>query len=256
MPSYLNRVAQDQILFNFGTAEPRTAAEGCIVAGRQSHPVVLRRNPRARQYVLRLRNDGTVTVTLPGRGSKAEAWRFVHARTTWIERQYTKLQARVVVPKEWPVGTEMLLRGEPFPLELLQREGVALLKIGPEEIRLRQPAADLRPLAEALLRKLAAHELPPRVHELAAREAITVKAITIRDQSSRWGSCSTAGRISLNWRLIQMPPAVRDYIILHELMHRKEMNHSPRFWALVESACPDYLLHEHWIKAHAARLGM
>jgi predicted metal-dependent hydrolase len=65
-----------------------------------------------------------------------------------------------------------------------------------------------------------------------------------------------AGRISLNWRLIQMPPAVRDYIILHELMHRREMNHSARYWQEVEKVCPDYRENERWIKTHAARLGM
>jgi len=249
-------VSSDQFLFNFGTSAPRTAAEGCLEAANRTFPVVFRRNPRARQYVLRLRSDGTATVTLPGRGSKAEAWRFVRSRTSWIERQWLKLQARPVIPKSWPPGTEILLRGEAYPLEVLQEEGTHILRIGMESIRMRQPTDDLRKLSEGLLRKLAAHELPGRVAELAAQTGISVREVTVRNQSSRWGSCSVAGRISLNWRLIQMPPAVRDYIILHELMHRREMNHSARFWQEVARVCPDYPEHERWIKTHAARLGM
>lgn len=245
-----------QMLFHFGADAPQTTALGCVEAGGRPHPVLFRRNPRARQYVLRLRSDGTVAVTLPARGSKAEAWRFVQSREAWIARQWEKLQARLVAPREWPAGTEILLRGQPHALELADEAGVPVLRIGPESIRMRQPASDLRPQAEALLRRLAEHELPPRVQELAARENISVRAVTVRGQSSRWGSCSSAGRISLNWRLIQMPPEVRDYIILHELMHRREMNHSARYWALVEAACPAWRQHEHWVKAHAARLGM
>lgn len=249
-------MSSDQFLFNFGTVAPRTAAEGCMAVDGREFPVVFRRNPRARQYVMRLRTDGTLAVTLPGRGSKTEAWRFVRSRSGWISRQWTKLQARPVVPKTWPPGTEILLRGEAFPLEVTGDQGTHILRIGAESIRMRHPGDDLRQLSEGLLRKLAARELPGRVAELAAQNGITVREVTVRNQSSRWGSCSVAGRISLNWRLIQMPPAVRDYIILHELMHRREMNHSPRFWQEVARVCPDYPEHERWIKTHAARLGM
>ncbi|MDX6767330.1 MAG: SprT family zinc-dependent metalloprotease [Candidatus Methylacidiphilales bacterium] len=247
---------QTHFLFQITNPTPQTAAEGCLPLSGRDFPVVFRRNPRARQYVMRLRTDGTVAVTLPGRGSKAEAWRFVRSRTGWIERQWSKLQARPVVPKTWPPGTEILLRGEAFPLEVVHEGGSHLLRIGSESIRLRQPGENLRTVAEALLRKLAARELPGRVDELAAREGVSIREVTVRNQSSRWGSCSVAGRISLNWRLIQMPPAVRDYIILHELMHRREMNHSARYWQEVARVCPDYPEHERWIKTHAARLGM
>jgi len=76
----------------------------------------------------------------------------------------------------------------------------------------------------------------------------------VRNQRSRWGSCSHRGSISLNWRLIQAPPFVRDYILLHELMHLREMNHSPRFWSEVESVCPYYQVAERWLKAHSRLL--
>ena len=90
-------------------------------------------------------------------------------------------------------------------------------------------------------------ELPPRVEELAGRHGFHVSALSIRNQSTRWGACSPAGRISLNWRLIQMPPGVRDYVILHELVHIQHLNHSARFWRALERLCPGYKEARRWL---------
>ena len=90
--------------------------------------------------------------------------------------------------------------------------------------------------------------------ELAALHDIKVTRVTVRNQKSRWGSCSRRGTISLNWRLIQTPAFVRDYIIQHELAHRRQMNHSIKFWQEVERLCPDYLRAERWLKQHAKLL--
>jgi len=100
------------------------------------------------------------------------------------------------------------------------------------------------------LHGLAARELPPRVLALAAQHDLTVHRVTVRNQRSRWGSCSRRGTISLNWRLVQTPETVRDYIILHELAHLRQMNHSSKFWAEVERFCPAYLEAEQWLKEH------
>ena len=113
---------------------------------------------------------------------------------------------------------------------------------------------NLRPAVERHLRSLAARELPARVWELAQARGFPVRRVTVRNQRSRWGSCSRKGTISLNWRLLQAPPFVRDYIVLHELAHLKEMNHSHRFWAEVESLCPGYADAERWLKQHASLL--
>ena len=78
--------------------------------------------------------------------------------------------------------------------------------------------------------------------------------ITIRDQKTRWGSCSARGTLSFNWRLMLAPPAVLDYVVVHELCHLTHMNHSPAFWALVESVCPDYRIHRKWLKEHGQEL--
>ena len=128
------------------------------------------------------------------------------------------------------------------------------VRIGGEEIPVRDVTGDLRPAIERHLWKLAAQELPSRVMEFAAAQGLSVRRVTVRNQRSRWGSCSRNGTISLNWRLIQTPAFVRDYLILHELMHLRQMNHSPRFWREVERVCPDYRNAERWLNQHAAFL--
>jgi hypothetical protein len=97
------------------------------------------------------------------------------------------------------------------------------------------------------MRDRAKHELPPRLMELAARHGLTVSRVSIRNQRWRWGSCSRNGHICLNWRLVTMPESVRDYVLIHELMHLKRMDHSPKFWQLVAAACPDYRDARRWL---------
>ena len=90
--------------------------------------------------------------------------------------------------------------------------------------------------------------LRPRLFELAAEHGLTVSGVSIRNQQWRWGSCSRNGRIALNWRLAQMPAWVRDYVMIHELMHLKRMDHSPAFWKLVARACPMYRDARAWLR--------
>ena len=101
------------------------------------------------------------------------------------------------------------------------------------------------------LREQASRELPSRLLELAARFDLTVSRISIRNQRWRWGSCSRQGHICLNWRLVDMPADVRDYVLIHELMHLRRMDHSPKFWALVAAACPDYQRARRWLREQA-----
>jgi predicted metal-dependent hydrolase len=99
------------------------------------------------------------------------------------------------------------------------------------------------------LRARAAHELPQRLHALAQQHALTVSKVSIRNQRWRWGSCSPKGHICLNWRLVLMPDTVRDYVIIHELMHLRRLDHSPAFWKLVATACPDHEAARAWLSA-------
>jgi predicted metal-dependent hydrolase len=116
--------------------------------------------------------------------------------------------------------------------------------------RRRPPAADAVS-AERLsaLRKRATSELRERLFELADQLGLTVFRVSVRNQRARWGSCSRAGHVCLNWRLVQMPAWIRDYVLIHELMHLKRMDHSPAFWALVAKACPAYQEARAWLRS-------
>lgn len=113
----------------------------------------------------------------------------------------------------------------------------------------RRPAGEIREL-----RARAANELPAQLFELAAGFGLSVARVTIRDQRSRWGSCSPKGHIALNFRLLLMPPDVREYVLVHELMHLRQANHSRRFWRLVEAAFPRFREAERWLRTHGPSL--
>jgi len=169
--------------------------------------MILTRHPRAKRYVIRLAADGGVRVTIPRWGSKREALAFVAQERAWIQKQ----QRRLVRERE-------------------ERQ---------EQDRInREHTLDAADRAHWLAR--ARRELPARLLDLAARHGLRVRKVSIRNQKWRWGSCSPSGHICLNWRLVTLPERVRDYVLVHELMHLKRMDHSPKFWKLVEQACPDY----------------
>ena len=107
---------------------------------------------------------------------------------------------------------------------------------------------------EPALRKRALRELPPALAALASAHGITVTRISVRNQRSRWGACSAAGAITLNWRLILVPDFVREYVMLHELMHRRELNHSDRFWRHVRAVCPRHAEARRWLLTEGQRL--
>jgi predicted metal-dependent hydrolase len=172
------------------------------------------RHPRARRYVIHVRLDGTVRVTIPRGGSKREARAFVEQQQQWIDRR---------------------------------RQQVALENARPRET--------ISPDVEREWRARATRELPVRLLELAEAQGLRVDRISVRNQRWRWGSCSRSGHICLNWRLVRMPPPVRDYVMLHELMHLKRMDHSPKFWKLVAEACPEYQNARKWLRDHARSQG-
>lgn len=201
---------------------------------------------RARRYILRVRPDGTLRVTIPVGGSKAEAAAFVRRQAAWVARERQRVRAERA-PARWGHGSAVMLAGVVHRLDVHPADDRITVRYADRVVRATDPA-NVRAAVEQDLRSLARTELPPRLLALAAEHGLPVKKITIRNQRSRWGSCSRIGAIALNFRLVQMPPSVRDYVLLHELMHLKQQNHGPRFWALVERACPGYREAERWLK--------
>jgi predicted metal-dependent hydrolase len=113
----------------------------------------------------------------------------------------------------------------------------------------RVPMPDQRALGDRARR-----ELPPRLLELAALHGLTVTRVSVRNQLTRWGSCGPDGHVCLNWRLVLMPEWVRDYVLVHELMHLRRLDHSPKYWALVAAACPEYQTARRWLREHGHSL--
>ncbi len=174
--------------------------------------VMFVRHPRARRYVIRVADDGGVRVTVPRWGSKRAAAVFVAEQHAWIAKQRQRVER-----------------------ERTKHEA------SPRSV----PSADELRALQARARR----ELPPRLLELADRHGVAVARVSIRNQRWRWGSCSRRGHICLNWRLVAMPPDVRDYVLIHELMHLKRMDHSPKFWKLVAEICPDYQAARAYLRA-------
>ena len=212
-------------------------------------------NRRARRYLLRIRHDGSLRLTIPRFGNQVEALGFLERQRNWIlkHRDRALLQApKISTPLG--AGSNIWFRGEKVTLE--QPDGMAsnIFSFADQRVITRVTQADWRPALQQHLRKLASLEFPARVMALAREHQLEVRRVSIRDQKSRWGSCSMRKTISLNWRLIQAPPFVLDYVIVHELMHLKEMNHSNRFWQHVANAFPQHRDAELWLKEFGKEL--
>jgi predicted metal-dependent hydrolase len=210
------------------------------------------RTPRARRYILRIRPDGSLRVTVPRWGSKREARDFVARQERWIARERERV-LQEHGSRDWQHGTQIWLRGERVPLSILPVIGGIAVSYGDRRVVARSDA-DVRAVVEADLRRLAREELEPRLRALAALHELEPGRVSIRNQRSRWGSCARDGNIALNYRLVQMPAAIRDYVLVHELMHLRQQNHSTRFWRLVEHACPGFKDAERWLRIQGKAL--
>ena len=217
--------------------------------------VVLRRSEKASRYRLSVGRDGVAVLTIPLRGSERQARQFLETQRAWLARARERLARLPRSAEVWTPGTSLLWRGEWCTI-MRAADASPHVLLGCDRFRVHQCDADLRPTLEAHFRRIARIELPARTWELAAVTGVTVRDVAVRDQRTRWGSCSSNGTISLNWRLVQTLPFAADYIILHELMHLREMNHSERFWALVNQACPRWREAERWLKNHGVALGL
>lgn len=202
---------------------------------------------RARRYLLQLKRDGTPRLTIPRGGSRSEALRFLAKSEARLQRQLSRHPQHY----PWREGACFYYRGESTSLRVEEALPGMRLRFGDQVIFTPRLLDDYQPIIQSHLRSLAEQELPDRTRAQARHFGISISRITVRNQKTRWGSCSNRGVLSLNWRLIQTPPWVTDYIIIHELMHRREMNHSAAFWHHVAAACPDYLQAEQWLKKHS-----
>ena len=235
----------------------RTSAPSAITVdfGGEVFPVRLRRNAQARRYTLRIHSvTREVVLTMPLRGSVRQASVFAQKHGAWIAARLERL------PDAAPFshGATVPLRGIDHRIE--HRPGVRgtvwaetgedggnVLCVAGAEPHIPRRVRDF-------LKREAKADLEKASRLAAAGLGVTVKRVSVRDQSSRWGSCSTTGLLSYSWRLIMAPPYVLDYLAAHEVAHLVEMNHSRAFWGLVERICSHTGSAKAWLDAHGTGL--
>ncbi len=211
--------------------------------------IALRRSDRARRVSLRVgRKDGAVVLTLPRRMREAEALAFLAVQEGWLRATLARLP-----PVPPPVAPGSVLPVEGVRLTVVPGAGRAVRIEGATLVVPGDPAqAGVR--VQAFLKTLARARLVAACDRHAAVLGRGYSRLTLRDPSSRWGSCTTAGALMFGWRLILAPPSVLDYVAAHEVAHLAEMNHSAAFWAVVARLCPGWQAQRAWLKAEGAAL--
>jgi hypothetical protein len=210
----------------------------------------IRRSPRARRVRVSVENDGSVLVTLPRRAPERAAAAAVEELQPWIARRRRAL-ARVAAELARPAGTvpylgaTLLLRPQ-RGRERVHRRGAVLLV----------PDGDPRPALERFYRRAARGEVAARLDAATERAGTRYAGLTIRGQRTRWASCSSEGAMSFNWRLLLAPAEILDYVVEHEVCHLDVMDHSPRFWALLEARVPGWRAHAAWLRRYGPALAL
>ena len=219
-----------------------------VLSGIPPIEIVLRRSARARRISLRVsRLDGQVTLSLPQWTAEREALAFAREKEDWIRRN---LSGRVAATLPQP-GKTMQFEGREVFISSHRGCGVRL-----EDDQLLVPGDPEQAAAriKAFLKVSARDRLNAAVDHYAGLVGRKVSQITLRDTRSRWGSCTTDGRLMFSWRLIMAPVPVLDYVAAHEVAHLVEMNHSPDYWAVVEDICPGYKGQRRWLRLHGQKL--
>jgi predicted metal-dependent hydrolase len=224
-------------------------AETVLTLDESEVPVRLRVIPRARRFTLRLEPDGGGAVlTLPPGVPITEARMFLMRQSDWLARALARHPGRTAVG----IGTKLPVAGRRVEVALCagprrppRIEADRLLVAG---------AGAPGPRIAAWLKLRARDALVPAARRYSAMLGREVTAVTLRDTRSRWGSCTSTGRLAFSWRLAMAPPDVLDYVAAHEAAHLVEMSHAPRFWAVVEKLMPDYRPRRAWLKREGRAL--
>jgi predicted metal-dependent hydrolase len=230
------------------TSSPQTHLT--IIVDGASLDVDLKRNPRSRRMTLRMTRSGDgASLSLPRRTSLTEAKAFLQRSTPWLADQLKKHPTVI----RFADGVDIPVRGV---AHRIVATGGSRGIIGCEAATVSVPgrAEHVPRRVTDWLKAEALRDIKAAVDLYATKMNVTARRISIRDQKSRWGSCSSTGDLSFSWRLILAPPYVLDYVAAHEVAHLLEMNHSPRFWRHVIKHCPRCKDAKNWMKANGGAL--
>jgi predicted metal-dependent hydrolase len=240
------------LLFRRPTPEPQAIS---VAFDQAVYLVRIRRNRQARRYTLRIHAvTREVVLTMPTRGSMKEAKEFAQKHGGWIAARLSRL------PEAAPFahGVVVPLRGTPHRIvHRRNTRGTVWTETDADGENLLCVAGEAPHINRRLttyLKKEARRDLAAASRHHAEQIGVKIKRITVRDQSSRWGSCSSSGVLSYSWRLILAPPDVLDYLAAHEVAHLVEMNHSTRFWRLLARMSPSMKQAKVWLDVHGTDL--
>jgi predicted metal-dependent hydrolase len=226
-----------------------------IVFDNSIYPVRLRRHRQARRYTLRIQTaTREVILTIPPRGTLRDAREFAHKHGGWIAARLGRL------PEAAPFAPGVVMPLHGLPHRITHRPGTRGIvwsevdASGEQLLCVAGQAPHIGRRVGDFLRREAKRDLEAASLRHAERLGVAIRRVVVRDQSSRWGSCSTTGVLSFSWRLVLAPYDVLDYLAAHEVAHLIEMNHSPKFWRLVERLCPDHERAKAWLDAHGTDL--
>ena len=202
--------------------------------------------------------DGAVQAIVPERLSDGRIEALIQKRTSWIRKKLRE-QSQIVTPKpkEYVSGESFTYLGRNYRLKVLTGTGKEVkLKGGYLEVGLpKKPKdGDIRSALVEWYEQHALDRLTEKTNRYAGIMGVSPNSISVRDYKARWGSCSSKGEISYNWRIIIAPHHIVDYVVVHELCHLKHPNHSPEYWKSVKREVSDYEVCRHWLKDHGSSL--
>jgi predicted metal-dependent hydrolase len=214
----------------------------------QEIPYTVRRSSRARRVRVNVHAHAGVEVVLPARTPERAAAAAISELRPWIERRLGEVREALALVAA-RAGTLPYL-GE--SLELVPQQGRE--RVHRDGDRLLVPEGDARPALERFYRRAARTEVAPRLDRATALTGTPYRDLSIRGQKTRWASCSADGAMSFNWRLLLAPERVLDYVVWHEVCHLQVLDHSPRFWKLLERWYPEYREDRDWLRVHGVTL--
>lgn len=235
--------------FLFPTKAPKVPSVTTLVIEGEAVAITVKVSPRARSYRLSVPHHGSPVLTLPRTGRWSEAESFLGRHRGWLAARLKRSAPRTAFAD----GEMVPLRGIPHRIHATGRlrGRVEVSEIDGElSVLVPGEAAHIPRRLTEWLKTEAQRDLAGRSNIHAAALGVTVKSVAMRSQSTRWGSCSSSGKLNYNWRLVLAPGFVLDYVAAHEVAHLVHMNHSPSFWKTVEKALPDMTKGRAWLKAH------
>jgi predicted metal-dependent hydrolase len=219
-------------------------------------PYLLERSPR-RTVGMRISAEGLL-VRAPKRISQEQIERLLLTKINWIVSKLQFHQDNHVAPMQWCDGTMLWLLGKEITLRVRHDTRNRAVEHEPGFLHVALPTPeDESAISRKVIqwyRKQAMIDFSRRLEILAARLGVETPKLFLSSAATRWGSCNSKSEIRLNWKLIQAPPHIVNYVVAHELAHLKEMNHSAHFWAVVESIFPEYKKAEKELKQLSSRL--